>query len=313
MLLGSGCTVEVEHTIGTGGKNPDFLVARDGEQFVVEAIWTAQRLGDTGDLLPPQLIDAIDNVPSPNFFVSYTIHKTGSATPSQKGLKRGLAQWLADLDPDQVIAESECKVPLPKHTWREAGWCLSFEAIPRSPGKRGDPGTRTIGIYPAMTWLNAESDRVLAAVKKKGSKYGDLAMPFIVAVGHAAAFPEDRDIETALYGASAEYVHTSPPTFGRLANGYWTSTFDHAHGRVSGVLTVDNPAPWNWTKNTPVLWQSPDPNSLPTPVLPSWATAQLVDLQVERRPPASPIHTALGLPELWPVGDAFPRGRSYSG
>jgi hypothetical protein len=46
MLLGSGCTVEIEQRIGTRGKSPDFLVSRDGEQFVVEAIWTAQRLRD---------------------------------------------------------------------------------------------------------------------------------------------------------------------------------------------------------------------------------------------------------------------------
>ena len=38
MLLGSGYTIEIEPTLGTRGKNPDFLVTRDGEQFVIEAI-----------------------------------------------------------------------------------------------------------------------------------------------------------------------------------------------------------------------------------------------------------------------------------
>jgi hypothetical protein len=46
MLLGSDCTVEIERTLGGGGKYPDFLVTRDGEQFVVEAIWTSERPGD---------------------------------------------------------------------------------------------------------------------------------------------------------------------------------------------------------------------------------------------------------------------------
>ncbi|MCA1218568.1 hypothetical protein [Streptomyces sp. 8L] len=309
MLLGSGCTVEIEHQIGTSGKNPDFLVARDGEQFIVEAKWTPERLGDTGDQLPPQLIDAIDHVPSPNFFVSCTVHAAGSAaaTPSQKRLKSGLTRWLASLDPDQVIADSELKIPLPRRTWREDGWSLSFEAIPRSPDKRGDPATRTIGIYPAMTWLNAGQDRVFGAVKKKGSKYGELTLPFIVAIGHAAFFPEDRDTEAALYGASVMNTHTSTPAFGRLPGGYWGSDSHHTHSRVSGVLTVDNPAPWTWTKNTPILWQSPDPSSLPAPVLPSWSTAKLVDFQIERQMPTCPIHDALGLPRLWPLGDAFPR------
>ncbi|MFD7513812.1 hypothetical protein ACFV85_03270 [Streptomyces niveus] len=308
MLLASGCTVEIEPGIGTRGKNPDFLVARDGEQFVVEAIWTAQRLGDTAsDPLPPQVADAIDGVPSPNFFVSCKLDRAGSATPPQRRLKAGLTRWLASLDPDQVIAGLERRVPLPKYTWREADWCLTFDAIPRSPGMRGDPTSRTIGIYPAANWLDDGSSRVLEAVKRKGGKYGDLALPFIVAVGHAALFPRDADTETALYGTSFEYAHDSTPTFGRQPNGYWPSTYDHAHSRVSGVLLIDNPAPWNWTKNTPVLWQSPDPSSLPVPILPAWGTARLSNGLVEHLPPVSPVYAVLGLPEHWPIGDAFPR------
>ncbi|WP_030617679.1 hypothetical protein [Streptomyces sclerotialus] len=308
MLLGSGCTVEIEPGIGTRGTNPDFLVTREGQQFVVEAKWTVQRLDGTvsNKQLPPVLIDAIDGVPSPNFFVSYRIHQTGSGTPSQRRLKTGLERWLASLDPDQVIAD---EAPLPKHTWQEAGWSLSFEAIPRSPDRRGDPTSRTIGFYPPMTWFNDESDQVLDAVKEKGGKYGDLALPFIVAVGRAGAFPEDEDVESALYGTSVEYVRNSTPTFGRQPDGYWTATYDHAHRRVSGVLTVNNPAPWTWTKHTPVLWHSSDPRSLPALVLPTWATAQVIDAHVEHQPPTCPIYTALGLPEHWPIGVPFPRHR----
>ncbi|MET8902171.1 hypothetical protein [Streptomyces sp. NPDC004538] len=307
LLLGSGCTVEVEPQIGTNGKNPDFLVSHDGGQFVVEAIWTAQRLGDTvPKQLPPQLKDGIDRVPSPNFFVSYRLNRAGSATPPQRRLKSQLTRWLASLDPDQVITEYERKVPPPRFTWQDADWSITFEAIPRSPGKRGDPTSRTIGIHPAV-WVNDGSNLVLDAVKRKGRKYGDLALPFIVAVGHAAIFPDVEDTETALYGTSVEYARASTPTFGRMLDGYWTATYDHAHSRVSGVLVVDNPAPWTWTKNAPVLWQSPDPRSLPAPILPAWAAAQLGEVQVEHQPAARPIHTALSLPKHWPVGDAFPR------
>jgi hypothetical protein len=73
------------------------------------------------------------------------------------------------------------------------------------------------------------------------------------------------------------------------------------------VLIVDNPAPWTWTKNAPVLWQSPDPSSIPAPILPTWATTQLNGDQVERQPAASPPHAAVGLAEHWPTGDPFPR------
>ncbi|NEE36691.1 hypothetical protein G3M53_66230 [Streptomyces sp. SID7982] len=67
MLLGSGCTVEIEPGIGTRGTNPDFLVTSEGEQFGVEAKWTVQHLDGaiSNRQLPPVLIDAIDDVPSP--------------------------------------------------------------------------------------------------------------------------------------------------------------------------------------------------------------------------------------------------------
>jgi hypothetical protein len=307
MLIGSGCTVEVELGLGTRGKKPDFQVSRGGTKFIVEAIWTAQRISRAGrHSVPPQLIDAIDRVRNPNFFLSYRLVRTGSGTPPQKRLKTGLARWLEGLDPDQVIARYERKAPLPSHTWQEAEWCLTFEAIPRSPDRRGVSTRGAISVHPSQ-WLDEKSNRVLAAVKRKGGKYGDLGLPFIVAVGHAAYFPEDQDTEAGLYGATVMYTQQNVPILGRLPDGYWTDARVRTHSRVSGVLTVDNPAPWTWTKNPPVLWQSPDPNSLPAPVLSTWGSARLLDAQVERQPPAQPPHTALGLPEHWPVGDAFAR------
>ncbi|MEU0690122.1 hypothetical protein [Streptomyces uncialis] len=309
MLIRSDCTVEIERRTGKGARRPDFLVTRGDERFVIEAKWTAERLGGTGDSIPPQVEDTIDRIPSPNFSVSYKVDAVGLTTPSQKRLKSELPRWLASLNPDLVTAEYKQKVPLPRYVWREAGWCLTFEAIPRSPGRRGNPASRTIGIHPSV-WVADDSRRVFEAVKDKGGKYGDLGLPFIIAIGNAALFHEDEDIESALYGTSIEYEQHTEPNFGRNSDGYWIATQAHTHSRVSGVLVVDNPAPWTWTKKIPVLWQSAASGSLPAPVLPSWDTAKLVDNHVERQPANLPIHDSLGLPECWPSGKAFPRHRT---
>jgi hypothetical protein len=82
---------------------------------------------------------------------------------------------------------------------------------------------------------------------------------------------------------------------------------DDEHSLVSGVLTVDNPAPGTWTKKSPTLWLSPRAGSFPAPVLPTWSTARLVGNQVDHRPAAAAPRTALGLAQDWPVGDPFPR------
>lgn len=309
MLIGSGCAVEVEQAAGDRGKYPDFLVTHADGQFVLEAIWTVQRLkGSAYNSLTPSLLDAINTVPSPNFYLAVTINKTGTMKPSQRRLKAGLARWLEGLDPDEVMADrAQRNGPLRRHTWEEGDWSISFDAIPRSPGSRGFP-SRTIGFYPSIAWFGGESELVLDAVRRKGTKYGELALPFIVAVGHAGFFPEDEDVETALYGSSHEHTRRDGTSiYGRLPNGYWTAPGVNGHERVSGVLVVDNPAPATWATKSPILWHSSNPNSISAPVLPTWKTARLVDGRVEREPSVAEAHTAVGLPAQWPSGDPFPR------
>jgi hypothetical protein len=43
---------------------------------------------------------------------------------------RGRSTAAREPAPDLVGTEYGRKVPLPEHTWQEAGWCLTFEAIP---------------------------------------------------------------------------------------------------------------------------------------------------------------------------------------
>ncbi|MFD8483174.1 hypothetical protein [Kitasatospora sp. NPDC059673] len=301
MLIGSGCTVQIEQQVGARGKYPDFLVTYGETQFVLEAIWTAQRVGGgEPGRMPPQLVDAIDRVPSPNFFVAYQLDVAGLATPPQRKLKAELAKWLDGLDPDRVVAARERGVPLPRHVWQESGWRVTFDAIPRSPDRRGDPTARTIGVH-ASVWLDEDLNLVLEAVRRKGGKYGEMNLPFIVAVGNEVVFPEDSETEAALYGA------LNGRASGRASGGYWGVPEGHPHSRVSGVLVVDNPGPWNWARRTPVLWRSPHPESMPAPVLPTWEAASLVGTEVARVPAESPVSSALELPDHWPVGAPFPR------
>jgi hypothetical protein len=310
MLLGSGCTVEIEPQIGTRGKRPDFLVTRGDEQFVVEAAWRPERLAEDVDgMLTPQLTDAINGVTSPNFLLAVSVEETGPPAPPLKRLRSELTRWLADLDPDQVSADHQDHGhPWPRHVWEERDWRLTFDAIPRRPDRRGLPSARAIGIYPAIGFFRTRTHAVLDAVKEKGNKYGDMPVPYIIAVGDATMFTDDEDIESDLYGRSVEYMHAgAPSTFGRLADGYWATVEDNGHARVSGALVVKDPSPPTWTKQSPVLWLSPDTRSRPAPVLPAWATARLVDDHVERRPAVAPICTTIGLPEQWPAGRRFPR------
>ncbi|WP_199755242.1 hypothetical protein [Amycolatopsis sp. WAC 04197] len=311
MLLGSGYSVEIEQQVGTRGRKPDFLVSRGDEQFVVEAIWTAERIGDPRHgKLAAQLRDAIEkNIQSPDFVLSMAIDSVGPALPPQKRLKSELGQFLSELDYGKVAAGGE-RQRAPRYTWREAGWSVTFGAIPRA--KRSRSG-RIISIYPAMSFFRVDTSPVLDAVKRKGGKYGRFGIPYVVAVGCAGAFVEDDDIEASLYGSTIERADRAGiPTFERQADGYWKPGRDDEHSIVSGVLTVDNPAPWTWTKKNPILWMSPRQGALPAPVLPTWSTARVDGALIEREPAAVAPYIALGLAQDWPVGAAFVRATTRS-
>ncbi|GGN51317.1 hypothetical protein GCM10011579_007020 [Streptomyces albiflavescens] len=123
---------------------------------------------------------------------------------------------------------------------------------------------------------------------------------------------------TCMYAPSIGELAGSGPRMVRILVGRRRRTWDGVYrragvrlrritgeGSLQRVLVAADAA----GARAPVLWQSPDPKSLPAPILPTWATVRLVEVQVERGPAVCPIHTALGLPEHWPTGDAFPRRR----
>ncbi|MDT0479588.1 glycosyltransferase [Streptomyces sp. DSM 41640] len=62
--------------------------------------------------------------------------------------------------------------------------CLMFEAIPRIPGKRGDPSSRTIGIYPRCGWTE---NRALCSTRSRGREGSAAISPSSRGRGRAPA------------------------------------------------------------------------------------------------------------------------------
>lgn len=99
----------------------------------------------------------------------------------------------------------------------------------------------------------------------------------------------------------------APPVPGRKPDGYW---FDGAwaHRHVSGVLTGGSIAEYRPTA-APTLWIHPEPAE-PVAPLPCWRVAERVVDHIEYREPTTSLSELFGLPDIWPVGDAFPREES---
>jgi hypothetical protein len=71
-----------------------------------------------------------------------------------------------------------------------------------SETRRGAADHRPIGIYPMQIAWGGSKDSLRKALKRKGSKFGDLAAPYVVALNSLSWWGSDRiDQMEALFGS----------------------------------------------------------------------------------------------------------------
>ena len=77
---------------------------------------------------------------------------------------------------------------LPGYVHEDAGWKIDFRAYPKSPDARGREGARPLGIFGGgeAYWVQDE-EGIRGALTDKGSAYGLLGAPFVVAVASSSA------------------------------------------------------------------------------------------------------------------------------
>lgn len=94
-------------------------------------------------------------------------------------------------------------------------------------------------------------------LKKKATRYGELNMPYIIALNFEEGFLHDIDTTQALFGTE-QFIFSkqqnSEPDFSRVNDGLWA---DQRNTRVSGVLIINRADPWSFWQRTPVLWLNP--------------------------------------------------------
>jgi hypothetical protein len=152
VLLRFGCTLELEPSLTNGStKRPDFLVtALNGDRFYLEATVVTGKTSEeeAAQEHANRVYDAIDRIDSPNFFLGVVVGGAPKSSVPSKGMRRFLAQCLAVMNPDAVIAayNREGEVALPRWEFRHDGWEVTFFPIPKSPEARGEAGVRPLGL-----------------------------------------------------------------------------------------------------------------------------------------------------------------------
>jgi hypothetical protein len=157
-------------------------------------------------------------------------------------------------------------------------------------------------------WLD-DGETLRDAVKAKGSAYGELEHPLVVAINQTTAFHDDFDTINALYGRERIQVRVDDPTHEarrvRDTDGYWGSPGRWARKHVAGMLLGPNVKPWSVLSALPTFWAHPQPKEAVTP-LGAWRHATLQTDHIEQYEPAVSSPAFFGLAGDWPIGEPFP-------
>jgi hypothetical protein len=171
-------------------KRPDFLVEEpDGNAWYLEAttIATDERGAERRRGV---IIDALNSIESPDFFVLIQWRETGSSSPPVRALRARVIDWLRSLDADEALNLSPERGP--RITWEHDDWTIILRAVPKSPGARGRPG-RLVGGQVSAAWREGD-ERPREVLGAKARSYGTPPIPLMVALRTTVPFEELDDV-----------------------------------------------------------------------------------------------------------------------
>lgn len=270
---------------GTGvATRPDFLVtSNSGHEFFLEAVLAGERDGrnPASEAIKRIAIGLLDEAPHHSFLIDVQSEGDPTTQPSSRVLIRLVHGWLDTLD---VVAlrprlEAGGFDMMPSMNWSHEGWSLTFKAIPLSGTRRGST-RRIVGAQgDGVRWVNAW-EPLRDAVKKKANRYGELALPLVVAVNSDRFNLEVIDEVQALYGEE-QWVEVlgHPERSGpqRRENGAWRGPNGAQCRRVSGVWFFNDLTPYTLAGRRNTLYLNPWAHQPLSGALHQLPTKSLVD------------------------------------
>lgn len=303
------------------GRTPDLLIS-DGEDFIVEATTATETSDQLGaDRRLQTILDLLNTMDIPNFWLWPRIVKAGDGQPPTKRLRHELEAWTSSLDPDLTDTKLSYQATSPERPsfhWESEGWKIEFAVVAKPPEERGSHSTRTVGLFgPSAARAIDEVTPLRNALARKSAFNYDHAIqgrPYVVAVSShrkwAFESSMDQRVADALYGREVfRFIQGQDGETAvqpdRKRDGYWSGKHGPEHTEVSAVLVVNNLWIGDVVSKTPTLWVNPWAAS-PLEELRPWRTALPNDGEVQFRDPPAALHRVLGLEETWPGVEPFP-------
>jgi hypothetical protein len=250
LFMRLGYEITCEPTLPNGRKI-DFLLRRGDAAFYLEATAAGMPNEQRGaDARRDRIYRELNQVKTTAFMLGITIEQAGrSDAPKLARLREDLEAWLAGLDPDEVQQQWEASGEVPSHHWSEAsGWSLTLEALPNKPELRGQPVDRPLGMFSedAMDPAEDEVSLMRALKRKQPSRYGDLPLPYVVAVSETSPTPFDpTPHRTNVMFGSLQIIYGDGrgPRWIRAENGIWRGPGARSRNRrlAAGLLDWEGP------------------------------------------------------------------------
>jgi hypothetical protein len=267
--------VEVHPELDDVTTRPDFRMTGPAGAFLLEAATTEAGIAEAGrdGTREGWIIDALNAVPHPDFFISLRFVAVGQHRPRNPEVTRPVTAWLDSLNADEVLAMNN----LPERDFTFRDWTIHARAIPKSPASRGvHEGDPLIGMGPSTAGQVNDRERMLGKLRDKSGKYGNPELPIVVAVNLRSTFGLEEEVEQALFGSIAVRIPIgagpSAAELIRQQDGFWFRNGLPLATRVSAVLAGPALGPWTIARDWPRLWFNP------------WAAHPLeIDIPVPRR------------------------------
>jgi hypothetical protein len=219
---------------------PDFLVTDDSISTYVEAalVFNDDLTSDAWNWV----CNCVNDVDNPDFMVELEIPVVGKLRPAKKDIQRPVANWLAGLNADQVLADQAAGLSGPREQFPAKDWVLDYVAAPVSPDRRGLPG-RLIALYPIRSIDFARDvKRLRKTLKDKGSKYSNIERPL------------DKPLVLAITSWNSLDEPEVKETLFDPRHGYWRQGGDSHGSRISAVLFSETMRAWSVASRLPELW-----------------------------------------------------------
>ena len=314
MLLRLDCHVEIHPEINPDvSTRPDFFVSPPlGEPFCLEAVHVpGESQADAGavkrfDSFLDQLNQLLD---SPDFIVFTEIRAYPESQPSATKVARFLTNRLASLD-----FEEETDLRRSGHSRDHLGWEYSdksgldvvFRARLKRPEARGGKGARPAGSRFRPCRLVDNTKPMRNAIIEKAKKYGEIGIPYVVAVHASGRRIDDINVMEALFGKERYGYHIDetglePMGMTRAPNGVWTG--GSGRGNLNAVLVFRKlNSSWSLGEAEVCLVYGPQSEEV-FPVLSPFPQLMLEDEGPDLRLyEGKSLAEILGLPEGWPDG-----------